>query len=239
MEWSAPAECLCSPCLHVQGGGEAPPGAVSPQGGPACPLHHCPHEHTWGYPLTGLSRHRGLELLGAMHWAWVTAAVAFGLQLLLLGGAGARREPKSPQQPSQHTEPPTATTFHSEELMGSPKVRSGWLHVGRVARTCRLRAAPWLWQATFSLALPCLVLWASLACLGGVGLWAGLAAAALRAATGAPGPGEGWGRGGAVLDPLKPQVPHASSSLLRSGAGGAPLLGIRVTHNLGAWRGED
>lgn len=66
---------------------------------------------------------------------------------------------------------------------------------------------PGSWRATFSVALPC---------LSGVGLWAGLAAVALGAATGAPGPGEGWGRGGAVLDPLKPQALHASNSLLRS-----------------------
>lgn len=64
-------------------------------------------------------------MLGAMHWAWAAAAVALGLQLLLLGGVGARREPKRPQQPSQRTEPPTATTSHSEGLLGSPKVRSG------------------------------------------------------------------------------------------------------------------
>uniref|UniRef100_A0A8C7AP37 Adipolin n=1 Tax=Neovison vison TaxID=452646 RepID=A0A8C7AP37_NEOVI len=60
-----------------------------------------------------------------MHWAWAAAAVALGLQLLLLRGVGARREPKRPQQPSQRTEPPTATMSHSEGLLGSPKPPEG------------------------------------------------------------------------------------------------------------------
>lgn len=207
LEWSAPARGLCRrPRLTLPAGAGrcrgAPWGCVS-AGGSECRLHRCPHEHTWGYPLTGLSRHWGLQLLGAMHWAWAAAAVALGLQLLLLRGVGARREPKRPQQPSQRTEPPTATTSHSEGLLGSPKVRSGRLHVGRVAHT-GLGRPPGSWRATFSVALPC---------LGGVELWA---------TTGAPGPGEGWGRGGAVLDPLKPQVLHASSSLLWSRGRGQP-----------------
>uniref|UniRef100_A0A2K6GWE7 Adipolin n=1 Tax=Propithecus coquereli TaxID=379532 RepID=A0A2K6GWE7_PROCO len=48
-------------------------------------------------------------------WAWAWAAALLWLQLTLLRGVGARR------QPSQHMEPPNATTSHSAWLLGAPK----------------------------------------------------------------------------------------------------------------------
>ncbi|ELK19563.1 Protein FAM132A [Pteropus alecto] len=56
-----------------------------------------------------------------MRWAWAAAAVLLWPQLVLLGGIVARREPKRPRQPSQHTESPNATVANSEGLPGSPK----------------------------------------------------------------------------------------------------------------------
>lgn len=199
-----------------------PPGAVSSPGGPECRLQCRPHEHTWESPLAALSRHQGLEPLGAMRWAWA-AAMALWLQVTLLGGVGAQREPKRPRQPSQRTEPPTATASNSEGLLRSPKVRTGWLLAGVGVRALPgFRRPPGSGLSSHSQALPCPALQASPSCLGAVGLWAGLAAAALGAATGSPGPrgrvggGEGLPRG-AAAKPLKPQVPRASSSLLPLG----------------------
>lgn len=103
---------------------------MSPHGDPECQLHCRPHERSWVSPLTTLSHHQGLEPRGAMHWTWAAAAVALWLQLTLLGGVGARREPKRPRPPSQRTEPPTATTSNSEGLLGSPEVCTGRSHVG-------------------------------------------------------------------------------------------------------------
>lgn len=106
-------------------------------------------------PLTTLSHHHGLEPQGAMRWVWAAAAVALWLQLTLLGGVGARREPKRPRLPSQRTEPPTATTSNSEGLLGSPEVRTGRLHVGGGVCTCRLPPPPGSQLPSSLQALPC------------------------------------------------------------------------------------
>lgn len=60
-----------------------------------------------------------------MRWAWAAVVVLLWPQLVLLGGIVARREPKKPRQPGQHTESPNTTVANSEGLPGSPKVRSG------------------------------------------------------------------------------------------------------------------
>nr|KAF6504138.1 C1q and TNF related 12 [Rousettus aegyptiacus] len=56
-----------------------------------------------------------------MRWAWAAVVVLLWPQLVLLGGIVARREPKKPRQPGQHTESPNATVANSEGLPGSPK----------------------------------------------------------------------------------------------------------------------
>jgi hypothetical protein len=58
-------------------------------------------------------------------WTWAAAVALLWPQLVLLGGVGARREPKRLQQLGQRTESPNATTSNSKGLLGSAKVGAG------------------------------------------------------------------------------------------------------------------
>uniref|UniRef100_A0A8C0C6W7 Adipolin n=1 Tax=Balaenoptera musculus TaxID=9771 RepID=A0A8C0C6W7_BALMU len=57
-----------------------------------------------------------------MRWVWAATAGLLWPQLTLLGGVGARREPKRPRKPGQHPAAPNATTSSSEGLLGFPKL---------------------------------------------------------------------------------------------------------------------
>uniref|UniRef100_A0A8C3YHC8 Adipolin n=1 Tax=Catagonus wagneri TaxID=51154 RepID=A0A8C3YHC8_9CETA len=57
-----------------------------------------------------------------MRWAWAATVALLWPQLALLGGVGARREPKRPRQPGQRLASPNATVSSREGLPSFPKL---------------------------------------------------------------------------------------------------------------------